>query len=241
MPQTTNKRRDCYEGSWKYTYVHKESSEKQDLSHPPQRNNGEVPAHSCIQMVPRDLHLLFNAEFDKPLLPATRAAKFGALLLSVARYLPAEAINVSNCEYSRRELTVSERQLIWTNNELRPEQGPKVQKEILSYVTGRDIKGVNEDLVEEFLTTPYDVCEDRKGRELFRIAAEVAVEPIEQEYVDAWQGGLLPRHDIRPSNGKVIDIMQARAVPKSPMRFIARHLIKDQHALRRSLECFMTI
>ncbi|MBX4199523.1 hypothetical protein KW789_01380 [Candidatus Saccharibacteria bacterium] len=196
---------------------------------------GKVLRYSCLQMVPKELHARFNSRYDKPLLPETRAAKFGALLLSIARYLPAEAIDVSGDSAEERELTDIERQLIWANNELRPEQGSKVQREILQYVAKQDINGVDESLVEEFLTTPNNALRIERGKQLFRIAAEVAVEPVEQAYIDAWESKLLPRQDIRTEPVRLFDLTQARAVPKSPERFIMRHVVKDRYALERTL------
>lgn len=196
---------------------------------------GKVLRYSCYQFVPIDLHQQFNAHYDYPLLPETRAKKFGALLLSIARYVPAEAIYFEKGIPARRELTDNERMLLWSNNEIRPEQGAKVQREILEYVANQEIAGVKESLVEEFLTTPYNDTRIQKGRELFRIAAEVAVEPIEQDYIDAWEGKLLPRHDIRGETAKLYDLTQARAVPKSPGKFIARHVVKDKYVMARTI------
>jgi len=196
---------------------------------------GKVLRYSCLQVVPKELHARFNSRYDKPLLPETRAAKFGALLLSIARYLPAEAIDVSGDSPLKRELTDNERQLIWANNELRPEQGSKVQREILQYVAKQDINGVDESLIEEFLTTPNNILRIERGKQLFRIAAEVAVEPVEQAYIDAWESKLLPRQDIRTEPVRLFDLTQARAVPKSPERFIIRHVVKDKYALERTL------
>lgn len=196
---------------------------------------GKVLRYSCLQIVPKELHSRFNSSYEKPLLPETRAAKFGALLLSIARYLPAEAIDVSGDSPQRIELTDDERQLIWSNNELRPEQGSKVQREILQYVAKQDINGVDESLVEEFLTTPDNGLRVERGKQLFRIAAEVAVEPVMQAYIDAWESKLLPRHDIRAEPVRLFDLTQARAVPKSPERFIIRHVVKDKYALERTL------
>jgi hypothetical protein len=196
---------------------------------------GKVLRYCCLQYVPIDLHAKFNAYYDKPQLPKTRAGKFGALLLSIARYLPAEAIDVSRGQPVRKELSLEEKQLIWANNELRPEQSPKVQREILEYVAKRDISGVDESLVYEFLTTPDNDIRIGKGKQLFRIAAEVAVEPIARGYVEAWDSGQLPRQDLRPENGKVYDLFQVRAVPKSPGKFVTRHAVKDNYALERAL------
>lgn len=196
---------------------------------------GKILRYSCLQFVPVELHDEFNKSYDQPLLPVTQLTKFGAIILSVARYLPAEAIDVSNGSPRKRELSLAERQLIWSNNELRPEQGSKVQDAILRYVVSQDINGVDERLVEEFLTTLDDETRVARGKQLFRIAAEVAVEPIEQRYVEAWEGGLLPRQDLGQTPARVLDIHQARAVPKDPKKFIARHVGRSQYAMNRTL------
>ena len=197
---------------------------------------GKVLRYSCLQIVPKDLHTSFNRHFRKPLIPEERGARFGALLLSVARYVPAEAIDVSTDAPVRRELALNERQLLWANNEVRPEQGAKVQREILDYVVKQNIDGVDESLVDEFLTTPSQDVRIERGKQLFRIAAEVAVEPVAQSYVDAWESGLLPRQDIRLQTDRLYDLAQGRAVPKSPGRFITRHVVKDRYALLRSVD-----
>jgi hypothetical protein len=197
---------------------------------------GKILRYSCYQYVPVKLHDAFNAYYDKPLLPETRAAKFGALLLSIARYLPAEAMDVSGDSPVKTEISDEERMLIWSNNELRPEQGAKVQKIVLEYVTKQDINGADQNLIEEFLTTPYDDARIEKGKQLFSIAAEAAVEPVQRAYVEAWEGKLLPRHDIRSAPSKLFDLSQARAVPRTPRMFIVRHVVKDQYAMRRSVD-----
>jgi hypothetical protein len=196
---------------------------------------GKVLRYSCYQHVPVELHEAFNCYFDKPELPKTRVAKFGALLLSIARYIPAETVDMSGGEVSIREMTDEERQLIWANNELRPEQGSAIQRNVLDYVARQDITGADESVVEEFLTTPSKEIRVVRGKQLLKIAAEVAVEPVEQVYIDAWEGKLLPRHDYRNDEAKLYDITQVRAVPKSPEKFIVRHVVKDQYAMARTI------
>ncbi|HVX58823.1 MAG TPA: hypothetical protein VG964_03790, partial [Candidatus Saccharimonadales bacterium] len=146
-----------------------------------------------------------------------------------------EAIDVSGGTPERRELSLVERQRIWANNELRPEQGGKIQKAILDYVISQNLNGADESLIEEFITTPNDSVKIALGKRIFRIAAEVAVEPIAQKYQEAWESGLLPRQDVRSASSVLVDIHQARAVPKDPKRFIARHVGRNQHTMRRTL------
>jgi hypothetical protein len=214
---------------------HHRFAPKKDLLHR-EGEIGKVLRYSCKQLVPVVLHRQFNAHYDRPIIPKSQAERFGALLLSLARYLPAEAVDVSDGSPESRELTPEERNHIWINNELRPEQGTKVQREIINYVTKREISGADETLIEEFLTTPHEELRAQRGRELFRVAAEVAVQPIAQEYIDAWDSGLLPRQDVRPEKVRPYDIVQARAVPKSARMFIVRHVVKDQYALNRAVD-----
>jgi hypothetical protein len=197
---------------------------------------GKILRYCCLQNVPREVHDDFNASFDKPLLPVSQTAKFGAILLSVARYFPAEAINVTDGEPFRRELSPAERQRIWGNNEIRPQQGGKIQREILKYVAKQDLSGVDESVIEEFVTTPYDDARIRTGKKLFRIAAEVAVGPIERRYQEAWDGGLLPRLDVRADRSRrPQDMIQSRAAPKSPGKFITRHIVRNEYVMKSAL------
>lgn len=196
---------------------------------------GKILRYSCLQIVPQELHANFNRNYKKPRLPESRPGKFGALLLSIARYLPSEAIDVTEGAPERRGITPEERQLIWANNELRPEQGSKIQREIINYVTKQNITEIDESLAKEFI---YTTDTDRRitlGRKLFRMAAEVAVQPIEKAYIDAWDSGLLPRQDIRSESGRPAGITEARAVPKKPTLFIARHIV-NHFALHRAVD-----
>jgi len=213
---------------------HHRFAPKKDLLHK-QGELGKVLRYSSLQIVPKQLHTAFNGYFEKPRIPETVEGKFGALLVSVARYLPAEAIDVSGGAPVRKELDSVERQQIWMNNEVRPEQAGKIQREILGYVARRNIEGVDRDLVNRFLITPSNMERVEIGRQLFRVAAEVAVEPVLSEYKDAWESGLLPRQDIRTDAGKVYDLVQARAVPRSPGKFIVRHVARNKYVLERTL------
>ncbi|HVX58650.1 MAG TPA: hypothetical protein VG964_02845, partial [Candidatus Saccharimonadales bacterium] len=47
---------------------------------------GKILRYSCLQYVPIELHDEFNNHYDSPRLPVTQLTKFGAILLSVARY-----------------------------------------------------------------------------------------------------------------------------------------------------------
>lgn len=197
---------------------------------------GKALRYSCLQVVPKELHVAFNGYYERPQLPDTSEKKFGALLISVARYLPAEAIDVSSGSPERRELSLSERHRIWANNELRPEQAGKIQQEILDYVTRQNIHDIDEELVHEFLSTPYDGARIEAGRQLFRIAAEVAVEPVNQQYLDAWSSALLPRQDVRLQPGNVGDLIAGRAVPRSPGKFIVRHVAGNKYMMKKTLD-----
>jgi hypothetical protein len=196
---------------------------------------GKLLRYSCYQYVPVKLHRAFNSYYDEPKLPKDIAARFGAILLSIARYLPEDAVDVSGESPKEEGLSLEERQRIWANNELRPEQGSKLQQELLNHVATRKIEGVDLNLVQEFVTTPSDDIRIKIGKQLLRAAAEVAVEPVEQDYIDAWESKLLPRQDIRPETARLFDITQARAVPKKPASFVLRHVVKDGYALGRAL------
>jgi len=202
---------------------------------------GKILRYSCLQVVPIELHKDFTRRYNKPLLPVTRIAKFGAILLSIARYLPAEAVAFEDGEVVRRELKLIERQRIWANNELRPERGPRIHKAMLEYVASQNITG-EDDLIDEFITTTDGDIRIKRGQELFHIASEIAVEPIQQQYVDAWESGLLPRQDIRKRPQKSIrDIVLPRAVPKKPDAFIRRHLVKDKYVLASTINVLYDI
>src|SRR5581483_1481411 len=82
---------------------HHRYAPKKDLIHSSKMFE-KMLRYCCQQVVPIDLHLGFNAWFDKPILPETQVRKFGALFLSIARYLPAEAVDTSGDVPAVKEL-----------------------------------------------------------------------------------------------------------------------------------------
>lgn len=206
------------------------------------RKHGELVKmlrHSRTQYVPIDLHRLFTKSFEKTPLTPNRVNRLGHLLLSLARYIPDEAIDVRPSIPERRELTLEERQTMWENDEIRIKNVTGAQKLLIKHVTKQRIKAVDDEIkdeIREFLVTDNNERKIILGKKLFRMAAKTAVEPIEPIYMKAWETGLLPRQLMIEPEGIDKGMTKTKAMPKDPHLFIARHIVPNQHVEARVIE-----
>ncbi|HEU5005024.1 MAG TPA: hypothetical protein VFT49_02990 [Candidatus Saccharimonadales bacterium] len=208
-------------------------------------NLNKALRYSRVQRVPVKLHKRFTKDFERTPLPKTRIARIGKLLLMAARYIGPEAVDVRPSIPVIRRLTLAERQYMWAHNEVWVENVKKVQDIIINQVVKQKIPDIHkyQDEVLDFLTCTNEEDKIKLGRRLFRVAAKAAVEPIEIDYLRAWDGGLLPRQRLDPpkksepaatgkrkkKNNKKQGISTPRAYPKQAHIFIARHVVQDPY------------
>lgn len=192
--------------------------------------------HSRTQEVPVLLHKRFNRHFEHTPLAKARVNRLGHLLLSLARYLPKEAVDVRPDTPECRELTLEERQTMWENDEIHIKNIAGAQKLLIKHVTEQKIATENEEVredVNEFLVTDNHNRRMILGKKLFRLAAKSAVEPIEPIYLNAWESGLLPRQRLNESEETKRGITKTKAIPKDPHLFIARHVIPTSERMEK--------
>ena len=192
--------------------------------------------HSRTQEVPVALHKRFNRHFEHTPLARNRVNRLGHLLLSLARYLPKEAVDVRPDTPERRELTLEERQTMWENDEIHIKNIAGAQKLLIKHVTEQKITTDDEEVkedVNEFLYTDNHNRRMILGKKLFRLAAKAAVEPVEPLYLNAWEGGLLPRQRLSEPEEIRRGITKTKAIPKDPHLFIARHVIPTSERMEK--------
>lgn len=205
---------------------------------------GKMMRHSRTQEVPIVLHKRFNRYFEHTPLAKKRINRLGHLLLSLARYLPEEAIDVRPDTPERRELTLEERQTMWENDEIHIKNVVGAQKLLIKHVTQQNIPAKNEEVKEdirEFLTTDNDERRTMLGKKLFRLAAKSAVEPIEPLYLNAWESGLLPRQRLSEPEEIKKGLGKIKAIPKDPHLFIARHVVPNEHVEKRVIQRLLQV
>jgi hypothetical protein len=187
---------------------------------------GDALRGSRVQTVPMKLHLAFNERYDNTLIPSRQIGRFGMLLMMVAGYQSGVAIDVSAEEHIRVPISRDQRDRIWRQGLIRPHNSG-LKEYIERYVMDADISHVDEDKIQEFILAEND-RKWRLGQELFRLAADVAVEPVSMEYLRAWRRGRLPRIDLRGNEEPhYLGLKKVRAVPNDPRLFVVRHISGD--------------
>lgn len=142
----------------------------------------------------RTHHLGYHRTYEGPPLPLTPQEQFGAVIMSVAGYMPPEAIDFSAKEPRIVTLSEDQRRHLQESSQLRFTGHWVIKHFIKDYILSQPIDSLNINNVtlDEFLHTNNPERRRELGHNLLSLFTDKATEPIDDLYYQARKRDMLP-------------------------------------------------
>ncbi len=170
--------------------------------------NGRALRYSRVQYVSKRLHDRYHKEFFGPPLPGDDSGRFLLIILSCAGYIPRQAIDVSHAEprvvglhssvyeplrKSRRLGFEARKRTVAGDMSTEGRAKAEIGKFLCHFVIEQDLPHLEKE-INRFLNALSEKKRRQLGSTILRRAIEVAAEPVEPIYREAWR-----RHLVEPA------------------------------------------
>ncbi len=152
--------------------------------------------HSRIQTISYDAHHNYyhhgTKGFYGPKLPVDDREIFNLVVLTVAKFIPEQAIAfTNNYKPYLKPLSSEIRHKLWKGNQIKVGTS-KVVREFIKDYSFRQQLDVKESSIDEFLNTKDLSRKMQLGNTLLGVAVLHATEPIKDSYMNAYRAELIP-------------------------------------------------
>lgn len=151
------------------------------------REGGAALRGVRLQRADYRAHNGYHDAFVGPPLPKKMNDRFGLIIMSVAGYLPDQALDFSGDSPTITLLSEEQRLFLQTSGQIRSENLLGIRNFIREYVMAQDPEStnVNELTIEEFVFTKHEERRRLLGHTLLGLITDKATEPIGEKYYQA--------------------------------------------------------
>jgi hypothetical protein len=155
---------------------------------------GEALRNARLQLVDYDTHHFgYHNKYDGPPLAKTVEGRFAAVVMSVAGYIPKEAIDFEDRSPKLIRLSDDQRRQLQASGEIESRGDAVIRNFIRDYIMEQQITAtnVNELTIEEFVSTRNVERRRLLGHTLLALITDLASEPIHETYSVARRNQLI--------------------------------------------------
>ena len=148
-------------------------------------------------------HQRYHLFYGGPVLPTSKKEQFEYSVWASAGYVPTEALDVRG-DSPEKVLMTPEQIRLLQDRDLKVSDYSLLSAFLKEYLFEQDLSHVNDQRIDEFVTTTDDKRKRFLGHWLLAQASEVATEPLDPPYREAYKVGL-----VRPTvSAKVANVVR---------------------------------